>query len=130
MRKKHIGSSLDNHLTNDDSFEETQALAVKEVVVTTHRSDAEAIVEQDALGDPSEDQPIASRSAAGPLARCDALNPAACGSLGRAQGADRTGMTDAQDEHAHPRSRRHHANVDSHHVAEGAFPHGVWPWCM
>ena len=53
MRKKHIGSSLDNHLTNDDSFEETQALAVKEVVVTTHRSDAEAIVEQGALGDPS-----------------------------------------------------------------------------
>lgn len=34
MRKKHIGSSLDNHLTNDDSFEETQALAVKEVVVS------------------------------------------------------------------------------------------------
>ena len=34
MSKKHIGSSLDNHLTNDDTFEETQALAVKEVVVS------------------------------------------------------------------------------------------------
>ena len=34
MSKKHIGSSLDNHFTNDDTFEETQALAVKEVVVS------------------------------------------------------------------------------------------------
>jgi predicted XRE-type DNA-binding protein len=34
MSKKHIGSSLDNHLTNDDTFEETQALAVKKVVVS------------------------------------------------------------------------------------------------
>jgi antitoxin HicB len=34
MSKKRIGSSLDNHLTNDDAFDETQALAVKEVVVS------------------------------------------------------------------------------------------------
>ena len=34
MSKKRIGSSLDNHLTNDDAFDETQALAVKEVVIS------------------------------------------------------------------------------------------------
>jgi antitoxin HicB len=34
MSKKRIGSSLDNHLTNDDAFDETPALAVKEVVVS------------------------------------------------------------------------------------------------
>ena len=34
MSKKHIGSSLDKRLTNDDTFEETQALIVKEVVVS------------------------------------------------------------------------------------------------
>ena len=34
MSKKYIGSSLDNHLTNDDTYEETQALTVKEEVVS------------------------------------------------------------------------------------------------
>ena len=34
MSEKRIGSSLDNHLTNDDAFDETQALAVKEVVIS------------------------------------------------------------------------------------------------
>lgn len=34
MSKKRIGSSLDNHLTNDEAFDEMQALAVKEVVVS------------------------------------------------------------------------------------------------
>jgi len=34
MSKKRIGSSLDNHLTNDDAVDETQALAVKEVVIS------------------------------------------------------------------------------------------------
>jgi predicted XRE-type DNA-binding protein len=33
MSKKHIGSSLDDHLKADGTFEEMQALAVKEVVV-------------------------------------------------------------------------------------------------
>ena len=34
MSKAHIGSSLDNHLTSDAPFEETQVLAVKEVVAS------------------------------------------------------------------------------------------------
>ena len=33
MSKKHHGSSLDDFLTDEGVFEETQALAVKEVVV-------------------------------------------------------------------------------------------------
>jgi antitoxin HicB len=33
MSKKHIGSSLDDHLKAEGAFEEMQALAVKEVVV-------------------------------------------------------------------------------------------------
>jgi predicted XRE-type DNA-binding protein len=33
MSKKHIGSSLDDHLKAEGTFEEMQALAVKEVVV-------------------------------------------------------------------------------------------------
>jgi antitoxin HicB len=33
MSKKHVGSSLDNHLKDEGTFEEMQALAVKEVVV-------------------------------------------------------------------------------------------------
>jgi len=33
MSKKHIGSSLDDHLKGEGTFEEMQALAVKEVVV-------------------------------------------------------------------------------------------------
>jgi len=34
MSKAHIGSSLDNHLTSEVPFEETQVLAVKEVVAS------------------------------------------------------------------------------------------------
>ena len=34
MSKAHIGSSLDNHLTSEVQFEETQVLAVKEVVAS------------------------------------------------------------------------------------------------
>jgi antitoxin HicB len=33
MSKKHIGSSLDDHLKSEGTFEDMQALAVKEVVV-------------------------------------------------------------------------------------------------
>ena len=33
MRKKHIGSSLDDLFEEDETFEEAQALAIKEVVV-------------------------------------------------------------------------------------------------
>ncbi|MDB5817605.1 MAG: Fis family transcriptional regulator [Rhizobacter sp.] len=33
MSKKHIGSSLDSFLKEEDIFEETQALAIKEVLV-------------------------------------------------------------------------------------------------
>lgn len=33
MSKKHIGSSLDDHLKEEGTFEEMQALAVKEVVI-------------------------------------------------------------------------------------------------
>jgi antitoxin HicB len=33
MSKKHIGSSLDDHLKDEGTFEEAQALAIKEVVV-------------------------------------------------------------------------------------------------
>ena len=33
MSKKHVGSSLDDHLKDEGTFEEMQALAVKEVVV-------------------------------------------------------------------------------------------------
>lgn len=33
MSKKRNGSTLVNHLTNHDAFDETQALAVKEVVI-------------------------------------------------------------------------------------------------
>jgi predicted XRE-type DNA-binding protein len=33
MNKKHVGSSLDEHLKSEGTFEEMQALAVKEVVV-------------------------------------------------------------------------------------------------
>lgn len=33
MSKKHHGSSLDDFLKDEDVFEETQALAVKEVIV-------------------------------------------------------------------------------------------------
>lgn len=33
MSKKHIGSSLDDFLKEEGTFEETQALAIKEVVV-------------------------------------------------------------------------------------------------
>ena len=33
MSKKHIGSSLDDFLKDEGTFEETQALAIKEVVV-------------------------------------------------------------------------------------------------
>ena len=34
MSKKRIGSRLDNHLTNEDAFDETQELVVKEMVVS------------------------------------------------------------------------------------------------
>jgi len=33
MSKKHVGSSLDDHLKDEGTFEEAQALAIKEVVV-------------------------------------------------------------------------------------------------
>jgi len=33
MSKKHIGSSLDDYLKDEGTFEEAQALAIKEVVV-------------------------------------------------------------------------------------------------
>ncbi|MDZ7589230.1 MAG: Fis family transcriptional regulator [Rubrivivax sp.] len=33
MSRKHIGSSLDDHLKDEGTFEEVQALAIKEVVV-------------------------------------------------------------------------------------------------
>jgi antitoxin HicB len=33
MSKTHVGSSLDEHLESDGTFEEFQALAIKEVVV-------------------------------------------------------------------------------------------------
>ena len=33
MRKKHIGSSLDSFLEEEGTFDEAQALAIKEVVV-------------------------------------------------------------------------------------------------
>ena len=33
MSKRHIGSSLDDYLKDEGTFEETQALAIKEVVV-------------------------------------------------------------------------------------------------
>ncbi len=33
MSKKHVGSSLDDHLKDEGTFEEAQTLAIKEVVV-------------------------------------------------------------------------------------------------
>lgn len=33
MSKKHVGSSLDDHLKGEGTFDEAQALAIKEVVV-------------------------------------------------------------------------------------------------
>ena len=33
MSKKHVGSSLDDYLKGEGTFDETQALAIKEVVV-------------------------------------------------------------------------------------------------
>jgi antitoxin HicB len=33
MSKKHVGSSLDDYLKNEGTFDEAQALAIKEVVV-------------------------------------------------------------------------------------------------
>ena len=33
MSKKHVGSSLDDHLNEEGTFDEAQALAIKEVVV-------------------------------------------------------------------------------------------------
>ena len=33
MRRKHIGSSLDDLFEEDETFEEKQALAIKDVVV-------------------------------------------------------------------------------------------------
>ena len=62
MSKKHHGSSLDDFLKAEGVFEETQTLAVKEVVVwqLTEAMQQRAL----AVGDPAQDQALSGRSAA------------------------------------------------------------------